>query len=182
LWASHGGLATSPIAPDARFVGTSRGVNHDSAPLDPHARRLERKLFDIACDTRGDNGALEALFGAADRCAQSIPLDFNRTDFCTGADRDGGLFHGGANERRDFIVLHRQDALLHFHHGNLGTEGAVERREFHSDGTGTDHEQRFRQACGYQRFPVRPDPLGVDREARKQALDGVSSPTELARR
>ena len=161
-------------------AGLAETVDIDVGFLDLHAEGFEAKVFDIADNADGEDGAVEflRLFLAVlvgDVGGDRVLARFQVFDLGAGDDVEPLLLeillgHGG-----NFGVLDRQDARQDFGDGHVAAELIVEAGEFDADGAGADDEEPLGHHVRRHGFAIGPDQLAVSDEAGLRDVAGTGT-------
>src|SRR5262249_23312289 len=122
---------------DSGLVRLKPLIDDDMRLLDADLGALEAEILDIADDADGKDDALRLdlarLAAGLDRGNDALGIAFQAFDRGADMDLHALLLEGLASERRDLVVLGRDDAIEHFDHRHLGAHVAVEARELDAD-------------------------------------------------
>jgi len=140
---------------DARFCGGAIRIGDDMAALDLDRRTFQAELFHIADDAGGgqDHVSGQTILVLAIELQRPL-LGLTNPALAAGKDARAGVqVHALLAQRiadilRYFLVFHRQYAVGHFDHADLGAQRMIKTGELDADGAGPE---RYR--CPYRDFP-----------------------------
>ncbi|MNZ63521.1 hypothetical protein D3C78_816690 [compost metagenome] len=155
---------------DARLAGGAVAVGDDMGLLHLDRSAFQPKVLDIADDTGGAEDHVDFHGRIAGTLQFNLPATGHtamRLQPATGVQDDAVLAQRVGDMGGNLRVLHRQDALGHFHHADFAAQRTVETGELDADGAGTNDQQAPGQGRGLQGFTVRPDAGTIRFESRQ---------------
>src|ERR1700733_7853813 len=155
---------------EIRFGGFHVGIGMDESALDFGPRFFEPAIFSERAASDGDQdffGRQVLRFSGLvlESDGRALRIFFYGLDFSSRFDADAFFLEGFFELRRNFLVFQRHDSPQRLEDRHFRTESAIDRCEFHSDRTGADDPQRFRNRGQLQNFAVTQDAAGIKLDA-----------------